>query len=234
MFADPHVDDISAVDLCGEYPAVRYYSPDGFGFDIVTRFGEAFRFTDLEVEEKTYEGVPVKVVTPRTLWRLKKDTARPTDRIDAMALVQRFGLEEDWDAGAPVPLRRGDAAPVAGGGRSDQPSPGGADDGHPSTPDRRASGAPCGATLPHHGGGRPRPRGGLSPAGPRSVSARPARMSLAVEPHEAPQAMHACPIGAVAAVAQPNCLPHRVQERRARSRWVPGRLRSSLHGVRSA
>jgi hypothetical protein len=57
--------------------------------------GEAFQYPDLEVEEKVYDGIPVRVVTPRTLWRLKKDTARPADRFDAGALAERFGLKEE-------------------------------------------------------------------------------------------------------------------------------------------
>lgn len=92
---DPHIDEISADDLCGNYPAVRYIPPDGFGFDILTRIGEAFRYADLETEERDYGGVTVRVVSPRTLWRMKKDTVRPTDRIDADLLARRFGFKED-------------------------------------------------------------------------------------------------------------------------------------------
>ena len=32
VFADPSIDEISAGDLCGDYPAVHYLPPDGFGF----------------------------------------------------------------------------------------------------------------------------------------------------------------------------------------------------------
>lgn len=92
VFDDPHIEEISAADLCGEYPAVRYIPPAGFGFDVLTRLGEAFRYVDLEVESKSYAGVAVKVVTPRTLWKMKKDTVRPVDRIDAAALAERFGF----------------------------------------------------------------------------------------------------------------------------------------------
>jgi len=95
LFDDPCIDEISADDLCGDYPAVRYVPPDGFGFDILTRLGKAIRFEDLEVEEKIYDGVRVQVVSPRTLWRMKKDTVRPVDRMDAAALADRFGYEDD-------------------------------------------------------------------------------------------------------------------------------------------
>jgi hypothetical protein len=95
VFDDSSIEEISADDLCGDYPAVRYYPPDGFGFDILTRLGDAFRYEDLDVEERDYGGVIVKVVTARTLWRLKKDTSRPTDRMDAQLLAERFGFGED-------------------------------------------------------------------------------------------------------------------------------------------
>jgi hypothetical protein len=68
--------------------------PDGFGFDILTRLGEVFTFSSLETEEKTYDGVPVRVVTPKTLWIMKKDTVRPVDRFDASLLAEKFGFKE--------------------------------------------------------------------------------------------------------------------------------------------
>jgi hypothetical protein len=94
VFDDPELDGISAHDLCGEYPALRYLPPEGFGFDILTRLGEAFDYSTLEIEEKDYAGVTVRVVSPRTLWQMKKDTVRPQDRFDAGLLAERFGLEE--------------------------------------------------------------------------------------------------------------------------------------------
>ncbi|MFQ5718560.1 MAG: nucleotidyl transferase AbiEii/AbiGii toxin family protein [Acidobacteriota bacterium] len=95
MFEDPSIDDITAEDLCGDYPAVRYYPPDGFGFDILTRLGDAFQYDDLEIEKKDYDSVLVRVVSPRTLWLMKKDTTRPTDRFDADVLAERFGFREE-------------------------------------------------------------------------------------------------------------------------------------------
>lgn len=95
VFDDPSIAEISAADLCGDYPAVRYVPPEGFGFDLVTRLGEAVRYADLEIEVKRYEDVPVRVVSPRTLWRLKKDTVRPMDRLDAAMLAEKFGFEEN-------------------------------------------------------------------------------------------------------------------------------------------
>jgi hypothetical protein len=95
VFADPAIDEISAADLLGDYPAVAYVPPDGpFHIDILTRLGEAFWFGDLETMETEFKGVPVPVVTPRMLHRMKRDTVRPKDRGDAEELRRRFGFGE--------------------------------------------------------------------------------------------------------------------------------------------
>ena len=96
IWNDPDIDGITAEDLCGDYPAIRYGPPDGdLYLDIVTRLGEAFSWNDLDVETRTLEKVNVKVVSPRTLYRMKKDTVRPLDRADAAALARAFGLDEE-------------------------------------------------------------------------------------------------------------------------------------------
>ena len=95
VFTDPAIDEISAVDLLGDYPAVAYVPLDGpFHVDILTRLGEAFGFEDLETMETEFGGVPVPVVTPLMLYRMKRDTARPKDRGDADELRRRFGFGE--------------------------------------------------------------------------------------------------------------------------------------------
>jgi hypothetical protein len=82
--------------LCGDYPAVRYGPPTGrFYLDLLTRLGEATRYADLEVEEKEVGGVRVRLATPRTLYRMKRDTVRPIDHADAAALRMAFDLDED-------------------------------------------------------------------------------------------------------------------------------------------
>ena len=48
VFDEPHVDEITAEDLLGDYPAVQYVPPRGtFHVDVLTRLGEAYRFEDL-------------------------------------------------------------------------------------------------------------------------------------------------------------------------------------------
>ena len=96
LFNDPEIDSIRADELAGDYPAIQYVPPTGdFWIDILARLGEAFQFADLESEELVGEGVRVRVATPRTLYRMKKDTVRPQDRLDAQALRERFDLLEE-------------------------------------------------------------------------------------------------------------------------------------------
>ena len=96
LFDDPEIDSIRADELAGDYPAIQYVPPGcDFWIDILARLGEAFRFSNLESEECMIEGVRVRVATPRTLYRMKRDTIRPQDRLDAEVLRERFSLKEE-------------------------------------------------------------------------------------------------------------------------------------------
>ena len=51
LWTDPSIDEITAADLCGEYPVVRYGPPEGSLYlDIIARLGEVTSFADLEAE----------------------------------------------------------------------------------------------------------------------------------------------------------------------------------------
>ena len=93
---DPEIENITAKDLLGDYPAVQYIPPEGrFHIDILTRLGEAFTFADLELQRIPYQDLTVTVVTPLMLYRMKKDTLRWKDRIDADRLRREFKLGDD-------------------------------------------------------------------------------------------------------------------------------------------
>jgi hypothetical protein len=95
VFDDSSIDEITAADLLGEFPSVRYVPPEGeFYLDILTRLGEAFTFADLETVRVPFDGPMATVVTPAMLYRMKKSTLRPKDRIDADALRREFKLED--------------------------------------------------------------------------------------------------------------------------------------------
>ena len=84
---DPSVDEITAAD--------QYTPPHGlYSMDILARLGTAFRYDELDSEVVVVEGIRARVATPRMLYRMKKDTARPQDRLDAERIRSHFGLEE--------------------------------------------------------------------------------------------------------------------------------------------
>ncbi len=92
---DASIQEISAEDLAGDYPAIRYYSPDGsLTIDFLSRLGDTFRYEDIRLEEKYYERVRVRVATPEMLYKMKKDTLRLQDRADASVLKERFRLAD--------------------------------------------------------------------------------------------------------------------------------------------
>lgn len=96
IWADPEIESITTADLSGDYPVVRYGPPgETLVVDLVSRIGTAFSFDDLDAEIIDVEGVPVRVASPETLFRLTRDTVRPLDKADAAALKQKFALPGD-------------------------------------------------------------------------------------------------------------------------------------------
>ena len=72
VWADPEVDIITAADLAGNYPTVRYGPPaEDFVVDILSRLESTFRFYDIEAEMLVIDGIPVRVATPGMLFRMK-------------------------------------------------------------------------------------------------------------------------------------------------------------------
>jgi hypothetical protein len=95
VWTDPDIEQITAADLAGEYPTVRYGPPDEeFVIDFLSRLGSAFQFDDIQAEVIEIEGVQVRLATPAMLYRMKRDTMRPIDKADAVALREKFNL---WD-----------------------------------------------------------------------------------------------------------------------------------------
>ena len=94
VWQDPSIDEITAADLAGDYPAIQYVAPDGTPIDILSRLGEAFEFTHLAATVYSYGDVEVRVATPETLYRMKRDTTRLRDKADAQILKEKFRLKE--------------------------------------------------------------------------------------------------------------------------------------------
>jgi len=95
IWDDPGLDEIQDDDMLGDYPSFTYDPPnESFGIDVVSRLGEAFAYDDLDAETREIRSVPVRFVTAETLYRMKRDTVRPIDKIDALKLRERFNLQE--------------------------------------------------------------------------------------------------------------------------------------------
>ncbi len=93
VFDDPDIEMITAEDLGGEYPAVQYGPPNAdYTIDIVSRLGDAFRFEDLDLQRVQAGATTITVVTPETLFRMKRDIVHLRDRDDAQRLARAFGF----------------------------------------------------------------------------------------------------------------------------------------------
>lgn len=87
VYEDISIKEITLEEL-QNYPVIRYGTPDGFYIDVITRIGKAFSYEDLEYEFFEYQGIKIKLGTPETLYKLKKDTVRPKDKSDAIFLKE--------------------------------------------------------------------------------------------------------------------------------------------------
>jgi len=95
IWDDPNLDEIQDDDMLGDYPSFNYNPPDEtFWIDVVSRLGEAFKYADLDAEWHEIKGVKVRVVTPQVLYRMKIDTMRPKDKMDAFNLKEKFQLKD--------------------------------------------------------------------------------------------------------------------------------------------
>ncbi len=93
VFDDPHIDEIKASDLRGDYPAIQYIPPGAnYHLDLLARLGDALDYAGIEAETKTVQGLRVTVATPRMLHEMKRDTVRLRDKADAQRLADAFDL----------------------------------------------------------------------------------------------------------------------------------------------
>lgn len=94
VFDDPSIDEITAADLAGPYPAIQYVPPvEGFHLDILARLGDAFDYDGIESERREIEGLSIPVATRRMLYTMKHATVRPRDQIDAAWLRKKLDDE---------------------------------------------------------------------------------------------------------------------------------------------
>ena len=83
LYHDPDIEEITYQEL-NDYPVIRYGTPNGTVIDIMTRQGEVIAYDDLEFETVDIEGRVIRIATPETLLKMKEDTVRPGDKLDAV------------------------------------------------------------------------------------------------------------------------------------------------------
>jgi predicted nucleotidyltransferase len=95
IWDDDEIELITADDLSGAYPVVRYGPPQGnIAIDLLASLGNSYTYDDISSEIVTIEGIQIRIATPQMLYRMKRNTVRPIDRSDAEALRSIFGFEE--------------------------------------------------------------------------------------------------------------------------------------------
>ncbi len=93
IFEDESIEEITLEGL-QEFAVIRYGTPDDFYIDIMARIGEVAVYEDLEYETIHYEGIKIKIATPETLYKLKKDSIRYKDKFDAAYLKDFIDIRQ--------------------------------------------------------------------------------------------------------------------------------------------
>ncbi|MBV8519897.1 MAG: hypothetical protein JO197_21075 [Acidobacteria bacterium] len=98
VWDDPHVDEICADDLIGDYPLIAYGPPgETFNVDFLTRLDD-ITYDSLSSELIEYEGIAIRVATAAKLYELKSNSVRLHDKADALRLRAKYPWLEG-DAG---------------------------------------------------------------------------------------------------------------------------------------
>jgi|APSaa5957512622_1039677.scaffolds.fasta_scaffold106833_2 hypothetical protein len=97
VFEDEDIQEITFHEL-EKYPVIRYGTPDGFHIDIMAHLGELASYDDLRYEIMEIEGQKIRVATPESLLKLKENTVRPEDKVDALFLKELLKRREKRDA----------------------------------------------------------------------------------------------------------------------------------------
>jgi len=89
LYKDNSIDEITISELY-KYPVIRYGTDLGFCIDIIISIGEKFSYKDLETEIIALENCKVRIATPKTLYKLKKNTHREIDQLDIKFLKAKI------------------------------------------------------------------------------------------------------------------------------------------------
>ena len=89
LFNDTSIEEITSEEL-DKSPVIRYGTPEGFSIDFIGRLGETFSFDDIRYDAIKLEGHTVRLAAPESLLRLKENTMREIDQLDAKFLREKI------------------------------------------------------------------------------------------------------------------------------------------------
>lgn len=89
VFNDASIEEITAEEL-EKYPVIRYGTPEGINIDFIGCIGEAFSFDDIRYDAVKLEGQTIRLATAESLLRLKENTKREIDELDAKFLREKI------------------------------------------------------------------------------------------------------------------------------------------------
>ena len=94
---DPSIDEIT-LEALHEFAVIRFGATDEFYIDIMACLGEVAVYEDLDFEILLHQGIKIRLATPETLYKLKKDTLRQKDKFDAAYLKYIIDLRNEKSA----------------------------------------------------------------------------------------------------------------------------------------
>jgi predicted nucleotidyltransferase len=102
---DQSIDEIT-LEALQEFAVIRFGTSDEFYIDIMARLGEVAVYEDLEFEILLHQGIKIRIATPETLYKLKKDTLRQKDKFDAAYLKYLIDIRHSKSAAKNKPNKR--------------------------------------------------------------------------------------------------------------------------------
>jgi hypothetical protein len=87
VFHDTDIQQITLEEL-RKYAVIRYGTPEGFCIDLMTKIGEVFAYEDIHAESLKLGSISINISTIESLIKMKKDTLRLQDKMDANFLSE--------------------------------------------------------------------------------------------------------------------------------------------------
>lgn len=94
VYQDSEIEVLSCEEFY-KYPVIRYGTPNDFYIDLIGRIGEFTVYEDLKYDCIEVHNIKVRIATTETLFKLKKDTIRDKDKMDARFLKKLIKIKKN-------------------------------------------------------------------------------------------------------------------------------------------